>query len=228
MPKPFDRNKLSERENTILDLAIEGLTDFQIALKLGIRPSTVNSYWVRIRTKLGSLSRTELVALALKEEASARLQADQQTIQALRASLNDARKTDYEIANTALDYAPEAIVVMDRHQKVLLANHKAEILFGYDRKAMIGMPASKLLAEPGMSESTFELADFHNDPVSGLAVGTNEPVIARRKDGREFRAVVLLSKAKVDSGWMLVCQWRPYLEEMYLRSHRAWPAFDLI
>src|SRR5689334_13501038 len=64
---------LSPRESQLLLLASEGLTDNGISLKLGISVATVNSYWVRIRSKLGAQSRTEAVAMALKAQAEASL-----------------------------------------------------------------------------------------------------------------------------------------------------------
>jgi DNA-binding CsgD family transcriptional regulator len=53
---------LSDREQDVLNYAVKGFTDDQIAQVLGIEKGTVNSYWVRIRGKLGHLSRTHLVA----------------------------------------------------------------------------------------------------------------------------------------------------------------------
>jgi DNA-binding CsgD family transcriptional regulator len=54
--------QLSTRERQVLELAAKGHTDDMIASELGIETGTVNSYWVRVRGKLGHLSRTHLVA----------------------------------------------------------------------------------------------------------------------------------------------------------------------
>jgi hypothetical protein len=54
----------------VLKLAVEGKTDEMIARELGIERGTVNSYWVRIRGKLGHLSRTELAARFVQQTAS--------------------------------------------------------------------------------------------------------------------------------------------------------------
>lgn len=53
---------LSDREQEVIRYASEGFTDAMIAQALGIQVGTVNSYWVRIRGKLGHFSRTELVS----------------------------------------------------------------------------------------------------------------------------------------------------------------------
>jgi DNA-binding CsgD family transcriptional regulator len=58
-----DRNtrSLSLREEEIANLAMEGLTDKEVAARLGIAPSTIKSYWVRIRQKTRSLTRAQAI-----------------------------------------------------------------------------------------------------------------------------------------------------------------------
>src|SRR5579862_4166396 len=62
---------LSERERQLLVLAAQGFTDQGISHKLGISLATVGTYWGRVRIKFGPLSRTELVAVYLREESAA-------------------------------------------------------------------------------------------------------------------------------------------------------------
>ena len=58
---------LTAREREVLALLIEGLTNSQIAYRLTVSPSTIKSHVSNIFAKLGVNSRTEAVALALKE-----------------------------------------------------------------------------------------------------------------------------------------------------------------
>jgi DNA-binding CsgD family transcriptional regulator len=51
-----------KREEQVLILAAGGLTDKEIAVKLGISPDTVGTYWRRILAKYQAASRTEVVA----------------------------------------------------------------------------------------------------------------------------------------------------------------------
>ncbi|MDR3691778.1 MAG: helix-turn-helix transcriptional regulator [Fimbriimonas sp.] len=60
---------LSAREHSVLSFAAQGYTDDMVANELGIKCGTVNSYWVRIRGKLGNLSRSELVARFVQQNA---------------------------------------------------------------------------------------------------------------------------------------------------------------
>lgn len=61
--------RIPRREQQIMTLASRGLTDKEIAAKLGISAGTVNTYWRRIRLRLGAASRTEVVATVMQETA---------------------------------------------------------------------------------------------------------------------------------------------------------------
>ena len=63
------KHELSARELAVLTFAAQGYTDDMIAHELAIQCGTVNSYWVRIRGKLGNLSRSELVARFVQKNA---------------------------------------------------------------------------------------------------------------------------------------------------------------
>ncbi|MBA3725359.1 MAG: response regulator transcription factor [Armatimonadetes bacterium] len=61
---------LSPREEQLVQLAIEGHTNDSIAKKLGLSPSTINTYWVRIRTKVQGDNRTAVIARIIGERAA--------------------------------------------------------------------------------------------------------------------------------------------------------------
>jgi DNA-binding CsgD family transcriptional regulator len=60
---------LSPREEEIVQLCVEGLTNDAIAATLGLSVGTVNTYWLRIRLKVGGTGRTETVVRIIKERA---------------------------------------------------------------------------------------------------------------------------------------------------------------
>ena len=61
--------ELSPREDEILELCIQGLTNDAIAHRLQISVGTVNTYWLRIRMKVGGSGRTDTVARIIKDRA---------------------------------------------------------------------------------------------------------------------------------------------------------------
>ncbi|WP_345101695.1 response regulator transcription factor [Candidatus Villigracilis vicinus] len=57
---------LTEREREVLALMTEGLSNIQIATRLGVSSSTIKSHVSNVLSKLGVASRTEAVTLALR------------------------------------------------------------------------------------------------------------------------------------------------------------------
>jgi DNA-binding CsgD family transcriptional regulator len=60
---------LSPREEEMIELCVQGLTNDAIALKLGLSVGTVNTYWLRIRLKVGGSGRTDTVVRVIKDRA---------------------------------------------------------------------------------------------------------------------------------------------------------------
>ena len=63
------KRDLSPREEEIVALCVEGLTNDAIAHRLDISVGTVNTYWLRIRLKVGGSGRTDTVVRIIKERA---------------------------------------------------------------------------------------------------------------------------------------------------------------
>lgn len=63
---------LSPREDQIVGLATEGLTNEAIAIALNLSVGTVNTYWQRVRMKVGGLGRTDTVARVVAVRADER------------------------------------------------------------------------------------------------------------------------------------------------------------
>ena len=147
----FEIARLSQRENEILNYAAKGLTDIQIAHRLSIRTSTVNSYWVRIRSKVGHRSRTELVAMALRAKAE-----EDRTVLLDRAkeleSFAAERDTLYSQAqsnallNLGLDALPEAVAIIGEDGQTFYVNERLCRMFGYEADEICGRSIDTILA----------------------------------------------------------------------------------
>jgi PAS domain S-box-containing protein len=135
---------LSEREEQVLLLSTKGLTDKEIAKKLGLSIATVNTYWVRIRTKLGGANRAELVAAALQMNAEETLTAKELENQRLiaeivrRAEAEKALRDHQERLQAIIDGTPVNIYVKDTLGRYMLVNKGVEQFFGLDRKDILG------------------------------------------------------------------------------------------
>ena len=217
--KNFDLSLLSEREQGILDLAIDGLTDQQIGHRLGITPSTVNSYWVRIRGKLGHLSRTELVSRIVQQRAEAesetfgaRMKTLEREIEVLRRSARNS--DDANLLRIALDANPEAFVVFDDHGKVLIANRRFEELFNLPLDSAAGMTFERLFSVGGRSFFEVMYSD-RKDP------GLDYPIFGNAHPASQFRLYLITGSGEFDGRKILSCVVRPFAEELELRRRRA-------
>jgi PAS domain S-box-containing protein len=98
--------------------------------------------------------------------------------------ITDRRQAE-EKFRSALEFLPVAILMVDQHGRIVLANEQTERLFGYQRDELIAQPATmlvpQLLGDSGaMPQSeTLRIAN-------ASTVGAPRDLFARRKDGTEF------------------------------------------
>ena len=78
--------ELSNQEAKVLALTTAGLSDKEVAAKLGIRLDTVRTYWDRIRHKYNGAGRSEIVAAGARHELEAVLAKIEVEVETLRAS----------------------------------------------------------------------------------------------------------------------------------------------
>lgn len=118
---------LSCREEEIVNLCIEGLTNEAIAQRLNISPGTVNTYWLRIKSKVGGSGRTATVARIIKERADTALEQARREKQRL-ADLIDAKSNlIMEMENSVLEFKAALTLLhlmMDRIDATVWATDK--------------------------------------------------------------------------------------------------------
>ena len=72
---PTVENRMTKREADVVRLAVEGLSNREIARELGLTEHTVKNYLFRIFDKLGVSNRVELVLSCLRQEEATREEA---------------------------------------------------------------------------------------------------------------------------------------------------------
>ena len=148
----IDKSLLSTRELEVLNYAVEGLTDHQIAQRMRIAASTVNSYWVRIRGKLGHYSRTELVSALLKNEARERLDEFKRSHYNIPKAPFEESQIPSHFFREAIELLPDALLLCNSDGRILFANDKFRAMFGFTSHDVIGEDIGILL--PNRSRAT--------------------------------------------------------------------------
>ncbi len=122
-----------------------------------------------------------------------------------------------------LESAPDAMVIADGHGRVVLMNARAEQLFGYARAELLGQPIEVLLPERLRGVHVGHRADYMDRPrVREMGAGLD--LLARRKDGREFRVEISLSPLETEEGLWVTSAIRDVTDRVQmaeeLRLHR--------
>jgi PAS domain S-box-containing protein len=201
---------LSERENQILRMAAEGLTDQAIANKLGISLNTVSTYWGRIRIKLGPVNRAELVANFVREQSGDQLERLRYENRQLLAELERHNEAERELQSTLdlfqtlIDTAPDAILVVDATGHIRLVNDEAERTFGYERKEFLELQVVDLMPARFRDAHDGHRQSYLASPTA-RRMGEAEPTVGLRKDGEEFPIAATLNATHTSSGVLVTC-----------------------
>jgi DNA-binding CsgD family transcriptional regulator len=231
----FDPASFSVREREVVDMVVLGHTDEQISQALDIPTSTVNSYWVRIRGKIGQLSRTEIVAKMLhagyREERRVReaeimrltglLGAANAALAGAEGQLAAAHGVDWHLL--ALHFASEALMIANGPGDILYANLQAERLFSCDPGALVGRAICELTVPQGREKRRARILQFMESDAPGrLALGVREPCFAHPESDDEFRITMVMKRFDIPSGPMAVVTVKEFLAdaEEIIRSLR--------
>ena len=90
------------------------------------------------------------------------------------------------------EFAPDAIVVLDREGRILRVNAQAETIFGYQREEMVGQSVEVLIPRRLINRHAKHRASYMATPHM-RPMGAGLELYALRKDGTEFAVDIMLS-----------------------------------
>jgi PAS domain S-box-containing protein len=97
-----------------------------------------------------------------------------------------------ELARSALDAAPDAMIIIDGSGTIRFVNRQVLSLFGYAHDEVVGRPVELLMPERFHARHVGHRDDYRNS-VRVRPMGAGLELFGRRKDGTEFPVEISLS-----------------------------------
>ena len=129
-----------------------------------------------------------------------------------------------KLVTALLESAAQAIVTIDRTGRIVLANRRAEEVFGYPREELLGQRIEILLPERKRAGHTHDRDEYFQRPRT-RPMGIGMDLTGRRKDGSEVPVEVSLSYVEVDEAVFAIAfvsdiSQRKQLEEQLLHAQK--------
>jgi PAS domain S-box-containing protein len=125
-----------------------------------------------------------------------------------------------------LEAAPDAMVVVNQSEEIVLLNLQAEKQFGYYRDELVGQQVKNIIPE-GFAERL--IADGTRSAAEALAqqIGTGIELSGRRKDGSEFPIEIMLSPLENAEGILVTAAIRDISVRKAAEDHLVETAEEL-
>jgi PAS domain S-box-containing protein len=114
-----------------------------------------------------------------------------------------ARKRMEERFRRVVEFAPNAMVMINGSGRIEMVNAQAEVLFGYERAELLGQPIETLVPQRFRTHHPGLRMTFLGDPKS-RPMGAGRDLFGLRKDGTEFPVEIGLNPIETDEGPMVL------------------------
>jgi PAS domain S-box-containing protein len=128
----------------------------------------------------------------------------------------DGGETDQRMRGL-LEAAPDAMLLVDSHGVIALANHQTEKMFGYDRTELIGQKIESLVPDRFRTLHPEHRGGFFKNART-RPMGAGVDLYALRKDGSEFPAEISLAPVRTEQGTFATAAVRDITERRKVES----------
>lgn len=119
-----------------------------------------------------------------------------------------------------LESAPDAMVVVNQHGTIILANSQTERLFGYSNQELIGQAVEVLIPEAIRNQHSKNRTDYAAAP-RFRPMGQGMELLGRRKHGGEFPVEISLSPLHTPDGLLVTAAIRDVTERKLAEQEQA-------
>ena len=113
--------------------------------------------------------------------------------------------------SSLLEIAPDAIVIVDKGGRIVLANSQIENLFGYKRQEILNEMVDRLVPERFRSRHAAQRNGFFAEPHM-RPIGTGLELFGMRKDGVEFPIEISLNPLEIEDEILITAAIRDITE----------------
>jgi PAS domain S-box-containing protein len=99
-----------------------------------------------------------------------------------------------------LEFAPDALIVVNADGRIIYANAPAHTLFGYDAGTMKGLAIERLIPEQSRAKHVAHRNDFKAEPRTREMGNRGMPLLGQKHDGTQFRAEIRLAPIQTPDG----------------------------
>ncbi len=113
------------------------------------------------------------------------------------------KRAEDERFQMAVEWAPHAMVIVNRDGEIVLVNSQTEKLFGYSRTELLGKSVEMLVPDRFRDQHSIDRRNYFDNP-QARAVGAGLDLFGRRKDASEFAVEIGLSPVRTGEGLLVI------------------------
>ncbi|MEG4838761.1 PAS domain S-box protein [Microcoleus sp. B9-D4] len=132
-----------------------------------------------------------------RQQAEKEIKKLNETLEILVTERTDALQKSQARFAGILEIANDAIISVDRTQRITLFNHGAEKMFGYKIEDILGEPLNLLLPEQFRDAHPQHIKQFAQSSTRARRMGERGEILGRRQDGTQFSAEASISKLEM-------------------------------
>jgi PAS domain S-box-containing protein len=115
-----------------------------------------------------------------------------------RKAAEDAARRSEARLEGIISISADAIISIDRNQRVVMYNQGAERIFGWPAADVIGGPLDMLIPDRFVAAHREHVCRFASEETSSRMMNHRAPIVGRRRNGEEFPAEAAISRLSID------------------------------